>query len=502
MKSLLGKLPLEFYGVVGYCLAIVALGELFIYLKTTTNVLFLLAFPIIFVAITQSTRMYAPMIGALFLVSLRVVFNNAKDLPISLASLGVLAAILSIFFEIIYRDNISRKQAEESLRQAYATLERRVEERTIELSMSKTSLETEIDERKRTEEELRHASVKMRDWANELEQRNHEITLLNEMGDLLQLCQTSQETYSVAAKFAQQLFPGQAGAWGIINASRTFVETVVAWSDLTAQDRIFSPDDCWALRRGHPHLADAESRLMCAHFNQKSPAYSLCVPMMAQGEALGILYLWRTDQAGTLPLPFTDAHQNLAVTLAERVSLALVNLNLRESLRNQAIRDPLTGLFNRRYMEETLERELYRATRRKVTLAVIMFDIDHFKTFNDLHGHAAGDLVLRGIGDVLRTETRAEDITCRYGGEEFFVILPDISQEHALERAERLRTQIKQLNMRYDDRSLGAITVSLGIAIFPQHGLAGEALIKAADEALYDAKRAGRNRLEIAPDAN
>jgi diguanylate cyclase (GGDEF)-like protein len=224
--------------------------------------------------------------------------------------------------------------------------------------------------------------------------------------------------------------------------------------------------------------------------------------MMAQGETLGVLHL----QSGK-PSPsqtqeeretLAASQQQLAVTLAEHVALALANLKLRETLRQQAIRDPLTGLFNRRYMEETLERELRRAERRQAPLGVIMFDLDHFKKFNDTFGHAAGDIVLREIGAFLHTRVRVEDIACRYGGEEFVVILPDASLEDTLKRAEQLRVGIKGLNVRYHDQALGAVAVSLGVAVLPEHGSTTEAILKAADAALYRAKREGRDRVVVA----
>jgi diguanylate cyclase (GGDEF)-like protein len=228
--------------------------------------------------------------------------------------------------------------------------------------------------------------------------------------------------------------------------------------------------------------------------------------MMAHGETLGILHL---QSAKPGPNQTTDeqaailaSQQQLAVTLAEHIALALANLKLREALHSQAIRDPLTGLFNRRYMEETLERELRRAERRRAPLGIILFDLDHFKKFNDTFGHAAGDVVLREIGAFLQTRVRAEDIACRYGGEEFLIILPEAALEDTLKRAEQLRVGIKGLNVRYHDRALGAVAVSLGVAILSEHGSTAEAILKAADAALYRAKREGRDRVVVAAGGN
>jgi len=181
--------------------------------------------------------------------------------------------------------------------------------------------------------------------------------------------------------------------------------------------------------------------------------------------------------------------------VGERISLALANLRLREVLRGQSIRDPLTGLFNRRFMEESLERELRRAMRAKQQVALLMLDIDHFKRFNDTFGHQAGDALLRALGKLLRESTRGQDVVCRYGGEEFAFVLAGASFDAAQKRAEFLREDIKQLNVQYGGQLLGAVTLSIGIAVFPEHGDSAEHLLKAADDALYRAKEGGRDRI-------
>jgi len=184
--------------------------------------------------------------------------------------------------------------------------------------------------------------------------------------------------------------------------------------------------------------------------------------------------------------------------VADSVALALANLKLRETLRHQSIRDPLTGLFNRRYMEETLERETRRVARAQRPLGIIMLDVDHFKLFNDTFGHDAGDSLLREFGNFLRAHVRGEDVACRYGGEEFTLILPEASLEVTRQRAEHLRGDIKHLHAQYHDQPLGAVALSLGVAVFPDHGSTGEAVLKAADAALYRAKREGRDRVVVA----
>jgi len=184
--------------------------------------------------------------------------------------------------------------------------------------------------------------------------------------------------------------------------------------------------------------------------------------------------------------------------VADSVGLALANLRLRDSLRQQSIRDPLTGLFNRRYLEETLERELSRAGREKQTIGVVMIDIDHFKQFNDAWGHEAGDRVLRDFGALLRHHVRGGDIACRYGGEEFTLILPNASIEVTSERAQNLLNAVAGLHHDGAAPAGQTISISMGIAIFPSHGSDGAELLRAADTALYQAKHAGRNQLSVA----
>jgi diguanylate cyclase (GGDEF)-like protein len=216
--------------------------------------------------------------------------------------------------------------------------------------------------------------------------------------------------------------------------------------------------------------------------------------MMASGETTGLFHIETLE-----PDLFTSEVQELIRSVGERISLTLSNINLREKLRAQSTRDPLTGLFNRRYMEESLQRELSRARRKQSTVAVIMLDIDHFKKFNDMFGHDAGDAVLVQMGALLRTHIRSEDIACRYGGEEFMLILPDASLEVTRERAERILELVHNMQVIYHKESLGTVTVSAGVAAFPIHSQLSDEVLKAADQALYQAKSKGRNCVEVAP---
>jgi diguanylate cyclase (GGDEF)-like protein len=245
-------------------------------------------------------------------------------------------------------------------------------------------------------------------------------------------------------------------------------------------EALFSPDTCWGLRRGQPHWSEpAGGSVHCGHVAEASPNHCLCVPMVGQGETLGILHLEYARDAV------------LASTVAGQIALSLASLRLRETLRDQSIRDPLTRLFNRRFMEESLDRELQRAVRKNHPLSVLFVDLDHFKRFNDTFGHDAGDLVLRSVADLFRKFFRADDVICRYGGEEFGIILPESSSENGVIRANALREEIKKLELQYKNHSLGTVTLSIGVAAFPAHGSTVEELLKVADQCLYQSKRRG-----------
>ncbi len=404
--------------------------------------------------------------------------------------LGGVIGFLSDLVEEVKDQIEKRHQAEASLRQAHDELEVRVQERTGALAQANQALEAEVNVRKQAEEGLR--------------QRNLEAATLNELGNMLLTCRTTAEAYQVISEYAVKLFPGQAGALGIINSSRNLVEVAVTWGNYPPHEFAFSPDECWAIRRGQPHtVADPESHLICKHISRPVENRVWCVPMTAQGEALGILHL-RAGALNTQTMPGerdseTENLQSLACSVAERIALGLVNMNLRDKLRNQAIRDPLTGLFNRRYMEETLEREMARALRRHVSFGLVMLDIDRFKELNDNFGHPAGDVVLQEMARVLGAQTRSEDIACRFGGEEFILVVPEIELPDLLARVEQMRQDIASLYVEYQHHAVRKITVSAGVAMFPQNGATAKELINAADGALYVAKRTGRNRAVVVP---
>ena len=359
----------------------------------------------------------------------------------------------------------------------------------------------DITAQRRAETALQEAHDKLSSWVKELEQRNEEMALMGEMGGQLQICQSMNEICAISAQYIQRICPDSHGAIYIINSSRNLAEGIEFWGEPVFTDQVFLPSNCWATRRSGPHLIDKDHPgLRCEHVNGPEDCQYLCVPMMAQGEIMGILHLnhMESDQETQRGPLYTQHKVQLVMNLAEDIALALSNLKLRETLREQSIRDALTGLFNRRYMEETLTRELYRAEREKIPVGVIMLDIDHFKEFNDVSGHDGGDALLRELGVYMQGNIRGGDIVCRFGGEEFFIVLPGADTENTRLRAEEFRKGVKELLVYHLGRPLGKCTISLGVAAYPEHGLTADALIKNADNALYRAKHEGRDKVVVA----
>jgi diguanylate cyclase (GGDEF)-like protein/PAS domain S-box-containing protein len=352
----------------------------------------------------------------------------------------------------------------------------------------------DLTEQKDREEKLHTTNARLQTLVDETDLRNRQMSLLQEMSDVFQACQTSGETYSAISHFVPQFFPDYAGALYILNNSANLYEMTATWGETAALELVFGNDECWCLRRTRIFLvADSRNTMNCRHVAGSLPGSYLCVPMMAQGEVMGIFHLCKASAASPEQI---HAIGQFATAVAERMALALANLKLRETLRNQAIRDGLTGLYNRRYLEETLERELSRNKRQGTHLGVIMLDLDHFKEYNDTYGHHAGDELLCALGQLIQDQIRHEDIACRYGGEEFLLIIPGAPREIVLERAHELNLSVRGLHKQ--SPSLRAITVSAGVALFPAHGASGRELIKAADAALYQAKEAGRDRVVVA----
>ena len=375
-----------------------------------------------------------------------------------------------------------------------------IERQDQQLRQQQESLTEEVASRTA---ELTNANEQLTVSVKRVEHYAGQIAQLTALGQLLQSCRSADEVFGVIQDAMPRLFPGDSGAVTLLKSSGNLMETMAAWGDHPPEQRVFGPDECWAFRRGRPHLVNGpQSPLRCAHLSPEDGPATFCVPMMAQGDHVGILQFNfasnESDEPGEEGVTDQSPRTRIATAMAEHTALALANLRLREALQSQSIVDSLTGLFNRRYLENMLERECRRAVRAKRPLAVMMIDVDHFKRFNDTWGHDGGDAVLRELSSVMRAHFRGDDIACRYGGEEFVVVLSEATLDSAFVRAEELRKEVHRLVAEHRRQTLGTLTISIGLAALPDHGVSPEDLIAAADRALYMAKGAGRDRTATA----
>ena len=339
---------------------------------------------------------------------------------------------------------------------------------------------------------LRRAHAEVARANGELQQHIAGLRLLVEFSDLLQLSAAIEEATDLVPAFGERLLPSIRGSVYVSQPSGV-VELAAFWA-AEPDHAVFHANDCWAVRRGTIHVsADHTHRLVCRHVLETKGAATVCIPMTAGGKTIGVVTL--SCPADVLP-PAVDL---FAKPFADQLGLGLATLQLQQSLHSRAVRDSLTGLYNRRHMEESLAHQMARVSRTGASLAVLLVDVDHFKTFNDTFGHAAGDEVLQQIAKLMQTVFREQDIVCRYGGEEFLIILPDATLEVARARAEYLRESVRDLQIHIDGRALAGVSISGGIAVAPPHGSTPEAIIAAADRALYAAKSAGRDRVNAPP---
>lgn len=331
---------------------------------------------------------------------------------------------------------------------------------------------------------------------SELADRQRASQILSRISNRLPACLDQAELVSLAQRFVPQLFTIRGGALYFLNNSSTVLSRVAQWGNCASSLPEFPPSKCWALRRGQQHhVADVTTDVTCDHLTGDGLEGYVCMPLIAQGETVGLLYLEEGGAPVTANGRGDQASMEDMRVLCENLALALVNLRLRESLRHQSLRDPLTGLHNRRYLEETIDLEFAKSRRSRKPICVILADIDHFKHVNDEFGHDAGDLVLRNVSATLAAHVREGDVACRYGGEEFLILLPDCDRTLAFERAEVLREQIRSLQIRSSDVEIPQITASFGVAMF-EGGIETPAdVIREADAAMYEAKADGRDRV-------
>ena len=352
----------------------------------------------------------------------------------------------------------------------------------------------DITQRKHDNERLSAALL-------ESERIMRERSELSNLTDLFQSCHDVEEACEVVKALSGAIFDSRPGMLCLTNSSRNLVEGCASWGDCASTKDVFEPSDCWGLRQGKPYVGGAGATLLrCPHIVEVRSGY-LCTPLVAQGETYGVLYIedkpGQPESSAARSAEQSQQFLSLATAVAERISLAVANLKLREVLRDQSIQDPLTGLFNRRYLEQSLDREVHRAARSSRSISLAMLDIDHFKHFNDTFGHQAGDFLLREVAALLKARVRGGDLACRFGGEEFALVLAETDTDGARACIEKIREAVKHLALQFRGQSLGAVTVSAGIAAFPQQSENSEGLIHMADMALYRAKKEGRDRVVI-----
>ncbi len=331
---------------------------------------------------------------------------------------------------------------------------------------------------------------------DQLEQNNIETTMLKNANEMLQECRNEEEVYQAVRIIMKRAFPKTSGSIFSLDPDGRWLEIVSDWNCVSGNiGRNYPYDACFALRRGSVYLFDGgEGTLPCPHLDGNDTVLSVCTPITAYGDTFGILHI----QHEIVAIESLARLVNVVEDVAEYIASTLANLRLRVRLQQQSIRDPLTGLFNRRYMDEILRQEESRAIRNGSQVGIIMMDIDYFKQFNDNYGHQAGDEVLRVLGKIIYQHFRESDVACRYGGEEFIVIMPDISLAQCQEKAEQLRRVVETGDYVLPSNEKISITLSLGVALFPRHGDELYSVLRLADDALYQAKRDGRNRVVCA----
>ncbi len=347
----------------------------------------------------------------------------------------------------------------------------------------------DITQRKMNQQVIQQTQDQLRQQLKENERRREELDLLTKLGNELQSCSETADILKILAPYTNSFFPDCSGSFYTLGESASKMQKSLCWgSDPGPVDSI-SIDSCWSLRFSPPHSYQTsveQPNPFCEHvlLSKTCPSHTLCAPVLSGDGLFGMLHLWTADRHEKI----TDVQVKLCAAIAEQIRLVSSNVKLRESLRQQAIRDPLTGAYNRYYLEESLQHELERAARGHYPLGIIMLDFDNFKELNTHCGHPKVDEMLKHFGTLMKNEFRASDLCCRYGGDEFLIILPQASLDITFSRAETLRDLVKQMKITKNDEHY-SVTISAGVAAFPDHGKTVDSLINSVDDALLKAKK-------------
>ncbi|MFA0541573.1 diguanylate cyclase [Vibrio sp. 10N.222.52.B7] len=337
----------------------------------------------------------------------------------------------------------------------------------------------------RVEEEQKKQDERIR-------QRTHEIELMHRLATMLAACSNMVEAQQIVSDILPRILGQVNGSVSLMRASRNQLVTQLDWGETWPGSVSFAPEECWSLRKGRAHLSNNDFHsLTCGHMHEMDNNQTLCIPLTAHGNTIGIMHLY----FGQGDIKIDPIIEQLAFSVSEHLGLALANLSLQEKLRSQALSDPLTGLFNRRFFEQKLEEHSMNSPTSEQPLSLLMLDLDHFKRFNDNFGHDAGDFVLKEISALLKQSVSEDEIACRLGGEELAVLLPHYSMQEATEFGQTLCDAVRSMHLEHKGLSLGQLGVSIGVATYPKPASDTESLVKMADNALYMAKDMGRSRV-------
>ncbi|MCG9557269.1 sensor domain-containing diguanylate cyclase [Vibrio kanaloae] len=325
-----------------------------------------------------------------------------------------------------------------------------------------------------------------------IRQRTHEIELMHRLANMLAACNNMVEAQQIVSDILPRILGNVNGSVSLMRASRNQLITQLDWGDIWPGSASFAPEECWSLRKGRAHLSNNDFHsLSCGHMHEMDNNQTLCIPLTAHGNTIGIMHLY----FGQGDIKIDPITEQLAFSVSEHLGLALANLSLQEKLRSQALSDPLTGLFNRRFFDHKLEEHSMNSATSDQPLSLLMLDLDHFKRFNDNFGHDAGDFVLKEISALLKQSVSDDEIACRLGGEELAVLLPHYSMQQATEFGQTLCDAVRSMHLEHKGLSLGQLGVSIGVAMYPKPASNTESLVKMADKALYMAKDMGRSRV-------
>ncbi|MEH2187141.1 MAG: diguanylate cyclase [Nostoc sp.] len=346
----------------------------------------------------------------------------------------------------------------------------------------------EITESIEAQRSLTNLNQQLEEKTLKLEAKKRELIYLSDMADMLYSCESEDEVYQVVALTCSKLFPNMGGCIYIIANSKNYVQMNSIWGGEKSSKEIFSQSECWALRRGKFNLlSSCNSGLMCSHLIQPISGAHLCVPLFGQGEVVGILHIYALAE-------ISPEEQQITEIIARTLGIALNNLSIKQRLAYDNLRDGMTQLFNQSYMQTITEQRLAEAERSGQPLSVIFLDIDNFKSYNSRYGHVTANIVLQGLAKLLLKSIRSFDIACRWGGEEFVIVMPNMTLETLRKRVEQLRLDVEQMQLKDGDQILESITASFGIAV-SEPGITVKDFLSRANQAMLEAKRTGKNRV-------